>query len=381
MKGAVWITEMRNVGVLEVACEFELDHAPPRLRSGGVLYTCPVCGATRPHGRRHSYGGATGVGVRRDGLGWKCFACDATGDALDLVALCLGGRRFRKLDAARKAEVKAWCVRYLKLAAESGTRHFRVAHSTPAPSIAADYPPDSEVRALWESAFRVDWDRDVSAFLLRRGLDPTALADRDLVRAIASQSALPSWAKFESRSWHAAGYRMLTLWRDETGAARSITARQVFADASGPKSVAPSGHARGGLVFACELGRRVLAYGCHPSRWPVERASDAPFAIAPAEWWPASESLIVVVVEGEPDALTWTTEYGDAAEHPPAVLGLVAGAWTRAIADRIPDGSHVVIATDHDDQGEKYARHVVQTFDGRAVEISRWRAPLVSEAS
>jgi len=43
----------------------------------------------------------------------------------------------------------------------------------------------------------------------------------------------------------------------------------------------------------------------------------------------------------------------------------VSGSWSAAIAARIPNGSHVVIATDNDAAGDKYAEIIAASLSGR----------------
>jgi hypothetical protein len=71
------------------------------------------------------------------------------------------------------------------------------------------------------------------------------------------------------------------------------------------------------------------------------------------------------VAEGEPDFLTWATRFSDADEAAPAVLGVVSGSWTTCIADRMPDGARMIVRTDHDEPGEKYAHTIQMTLRGR----------------
>ena len=82
-------------------------------------------------------------------------------------------------------------------------------------------------------------------------------------------------------------------------------------------------------------------------------------------WWPKKTPLRIVVVEGEPDFLTWATRHGDAAETAPAVLGLWSGAWTSALAARIPAGCRILLRTDLDACGHDYATRVARDLADR----------------
>jgi hypothetical protein len=94
-----------------------------------------------------------------------------------------------------------------------------------------------------------------------------------------------------------------------------------------------------GLVMANELGREVLAWG--------------------GLWGPQPEG--VVIVEGEPDYLTACCAWPDW-----AVLGITSGAWTEELARTVPRGAVVVVRTDADTAGDRYAAHVAETLTGWA---------------
>jgi hypothetical protein len=75
--------------------------------------------------------------------------------------------------------------------------------------------------------------------------------------------------------------------------------------------------------------------------------------------------ISVVVVEGEPDFLTWATRYSDGDADAPIVFGVVCGAWSGELAARIPDGARVVVRTHQDPSGERYAAEIARTLLGR----------------
>ncbi len=218
-------------------------------------------------------------------------------------------------------------------------------------------PPSGEVRALWARASSVLEVPDVAAYLERRGADVLAVADGDLARALPNDGAdLPRWARLGRRAWSASGHRLLVALHDERGELRSMLARDVTGEAE-RKSLAPQGYARRGLAMACGLARQILETGARPPWW----TGDAP-------------RLRIVVAEGEIDFLVAASRIGDGSEHAPAVVGIVAGSWSEAIAARMPDGAELVIATDPDEGGERYARQIVESLAGRPVRLARWRA-------
>ena len=119
---------------------------------------------------------------------------------------------------------------------------------------------------------------------------------------------------------------MLPLY-DASGVLPSVHARNV--QGVEPKGALPAGCCARGLVLADDAGRELL------------RGS----ANVTSVW----------VAEGVPDFLSCASAWGDAAEDCPAVLGIMAGSWTAAVAASVPDGARVTIATHHDDAGSKYA--------------------------
>jgi DNA primase len=67
-----------------------------------------------------------------------------------------------------------------------------------------------------------------------------------------------------------------------------------------------------------------------------------------------------VVAEGEPDFLTRATLTTGA-----AVVGVHSGAWTADHAAAVPTGTRVIVRTDRDDAGERYACEVLDSLKHR----------------
>jgi hypothetical protein len=126
---------------------------------------------------------------------------------------------------------------------------------------------------------------------------------------------------------------------DERGRMRSVRAWCV-SESNDPKRLPASGYRASGLVLACTSAVALLRAG-----------------VAPSDARPR-----VVVVEGEPDFLTWATRFSDASPNVPAVLGVVAGAWSDEIAARIPSGARVIVRTHRDAAGERYAEAIKRTL-------------------
>lgn len=367
-KGAEWIEGMRGVRVLDVAQALGLAELGPKTPSAWCLSPCPACGAERRHtksGKNGDKRGAVGVAKAKP-AGWHCYQCEASGDALDLVAFRLRGHRLADLHDNGKAEVREWCMRWLGLdtSPTSSPRPLPLARPTPPPAPEPEpvYPPAAEVAALWAACVRVDDDAEAAAWLREvRHVDPTRIADADVARVLPSDASTPSWATLGGRPWTATRHRLVVPMVDARGVVRSVLARRVpNPTAEGDlKSTAPKGYQRAGLVMACPLARQLLEHGARP------------------EWWPAGAELRVIVAEGETDWLAWITASSDANETAPAVLGMVSGSWTPAIAARAPDGAVVLVATDNDAEGDKYAARVLETLAERMragkMKLERWR--------
>lgn len=296
-----------------------------------------------------SHGGTSlSVRPRADGLQVRCFGCDLAGDVFTLIAAARGldvRRDFAKVLAEGAALAHLWAV-----ADElEGRPVARVQRPAPAPPpIRATnepertYPAIAEVCALWESSGFTEDDAEVCAMLTARALPPALIDLYALARVLpAAPAPLPSWARVSGLSWRDAGYRLIVPMYDAHGEMRSLRAWRI-GEGDGQKRIAPAGHLSGGLVFACGGGRVMLT---------GERAELG--------------ARTVVIVEGDPDFLTWATKYDDAALSPPLVLGVVSGAWRDEVAARIPDGSTIAIRTHHDPPGDKYAEAINQSLRKR----------------
>lgn len=276
-------------------------------------------------------------------LSVHCFACDHRGDVLDLVAVVNG------IDCQREFR------RVLRLASDlagSALEDPRPRqHPVRRPEVRGDYPPFDEVAKLWASCRPVLDDPPVVRWLCSRGLDPGAVEASGVARALPIGMPLPRWARCGGRTWSEAGYRCVLSMFDERGDLRSVRVRRVV-EGQGPKALPPTGHRIGGLVMAESFAQRILKTG----KWP--------------DCWSEAATPRIVIAEGEPDFLTWAGLRSDADEDGPLAFGIVAGSWTVGIAARVPTGSRVVIRTDHDPAGEKYADVISASLAGR-VSMSR----------
>lgn len=220
----------------------------------------------------------------------------------------------------------------------------------PEPELASlcEYPPALDVLDLWlTGSVDVTADATCSAWLRdKRALCPETIADRGLCRFITENASQPAWARFGGQSWLNAGYRVLVPFYDAGGLLQALRAGTTSAEAK-VKRVSPFGYSTKGLVMADSLGLEMLKTGKRPG------------------WWQAEAAFRVVIAEGEPDFLTWATRSSDADELAPAVLGVIQGSWTGELAARIPSGSKVIVRTDPDPAGDKYAETINRTLAGR----------------
>lgn len=311
-------------------------YKPGRQAGGGLLIRCPAHNEHTP---------SCSVRRGRDGtIAVQCFGCGFTGDALSLVAIARG------LDLrADFPAVLGEAARLAGVALDTG----RPAEPHLAPTPAFNYPDTAEVAALWASAGPISTDDQAAAYLAGRAIDPGAVDLYQLARVLPAAASAPPWARCRGIPWPRS-HRLILPVVDHLGAVRSLRAWRLSPQGpedDTPKRVAPAGKALAGLLLACPTARRMLATGQAPS-WATEAAP-----------------LDVLITEGEPDFLTWAARVSDANEAPPAVLGVVAGAWCEAIADRIPDGSRVIIRTHQDPSGDRYAVEIRGSLTGRALTI------------
>jgi len=334
---AQWIDRMRAVSVAAVAGEVGLSTDFPETPSALTAGPCPACGARTRHPKRRDRRGALGIPKDSSG-GWHCFECEQSGDAIDLVSFHVGGRRFRDLGDEDKTAVRARCERFLGTVGSAP----RVTRSAAA-QLAPTYPDRAEVAAVWGRAHSLLLADDCVGHWCEgeRGLSVVDLARLDLARQLDECAGLPAWAGGGDpwRPWPAMGLDLVVPLFDAKGEPRSLLFRKT-SQGGRFKSAGAKGYQRAGLVNG--VGRHLLKYGL----------------IAP------DPQLQVVVVEGEMDFLSACLRWapGDCER---AVFGIVAGSWSDQVAARVPDGATVIVATDPDEEGSKYARRIASTLSAR----------------
>lgn len=335
---SAWAAEVKDRGVAAVAVALGLEVRP----RGRNLGPCPACQAPR----RGSSDPRGPIGLTADGRGWTCHRCGAKGDAVTLAALVQHGALPAKGDTAGWRDVAAFCEahglcagRPAEAASRPATPRSRPVVTTPPP--APRRPLEAEVRALWALCPSVMDDAAVRDWLTIRALDAALVADRDLVRALPLNGALPAWCAYRGASWRTSSHRVIVPLYGPGGRLESLHARAVTPTTPKDKAASPKDAEIRGLVMA-DAGGLALLMGA-----PLESARR------------------VIVAEGVPDFLTWATQYGDAAEDAPAVLGVIAGSWTSEIAATIPSGWTVIIRTHQDAAGDKYAETIRASLAGR----------------
>ena len=398
-----WLSQVKAAGLPAALVAAGYRPRPPT--NPRHVSPCPACGADQ-RGTQDSRGP---VGLRRDLLGWRCHACGVGGDAVTFVAYHLTGR---PLDRDNWVPTRDWCAERglcddpgSGRSGRSGRRNDgsceielsgispdpEVAEVAPVAAVAAvaevagvaavaevaevaavanpgggrpgrtgrtpapDRPDPIEVVDLWLRGTAVLDDAPTVAWLESRGIDPAAVLDLDLARVIAATGPLPRWTWGQGTTWRMSGHRLLFPLLGPTGQVESLRARFVPSPTlttprNGAKTMAARDCALTGVVLADALAQLMLA--------GEELADGTP---APDE----VRRVGLVVVEGEPDFLTWATRWSGEREDAPAVIGILSGTWTVAIAARVPTGTRVAIRTHADRAGNEYAQRVIGALRDR----------------
>lgn len=330
-----WFAEVhaRGVGPIARVLGLEVGKAGPR---GAFVRPCPACGAINRHPSRRDKRGA--VGLTPDGLGWRCHACDAHGDAVALAAWAVAQRP----NPSDWKPVRAALEGLLSVPLTQSPGESR---ASPA---ALARPPREELEALWNASLPLDavpsdleptWTGDVRAYLCQRGFDVGWLTTPE-VRGLAR--VLPPRERFPFPSWWPYPpevYRLALLGFEPDGTRATLQARAIRADVPAQdKTRNPRGFSYAGTLFTDDRGRAFLQ------------------ALQGRE--KADELEAVVIAEGLTDTLKLVQV---ARRHGRcwAVLGMVSGsasafrslsAWPRSVP--------CWVATDGDEAGDRYASQV-----------------------
>ena len=334
-----WIEDARRP-VLDVAAALGVPADPGR----GMA--CPACGEERRDRKRGA------VGLRKDGAGWRCHKCGATGDGIDLAAWSLEGRRLRELDADAQQRVRVWFV------AQGWSTTPAAPTTAPSKPTVLVRPPQDEVQGFWAASQPLtaarDHDTQALAFLRERGLEPAldAIASADLARLSPARNGTPWPAWWPAGRAHA--WRLLVPAFDARGVLTSLHARAVepMVNDQGepmPRQLWPG--SRGGT--------RYDAAG-------LFFADPAALAMMRGEVVDGLHTLLIC--EGLTDwlaAAAWCRVQG---RDDLAVLGGVAGSFPALSELSIPLGVRVLAAVDADPAGDRYFAQIHQALPRAAVQ-------------
>lgn len=308
-----------GVGVVARALGLEARHS----RSWSP---CPSCGATE-RGKGDKRGP---IGTRADDRGWQCHRCGLKGDPVGLVAVVVTGDTSPTdwADVRERAEALGL---YRGDPVTGAPLHVPRETRPPEPPKRVD---PGEVAELWDRCRPVRDDPKVAAWLTSRALDHDRIAIRSLARALPVNGTLPPWARCRGGTWRELGYLLVVPMNGEDGKLAGLRARRVVAaDDDLPKGAAMAGAACAGLVMAKRGAKGVKQF------WIVEGETDFLRVATIDAWW------------DKPTA--------------PWVIGIVSGSWTPALGAGLPNKATVVIATDPDAAGDKYAAAIAATLADR----------------
>lgn len=338
-------------------------------RGGRSWGPCPVCGAER-RGRDERRGPLTFYGDR-----WKCYAagCEAGGTAAALLAATRfreippkGDMRWREvlieMDGSFPQIYRPTKAHSVRSAPNQGVRNNSHRGDAESPI----YPPPDEVHAVWETCDRLDRlppDDAAVQYLIGRGLVPALLAQLDLARVLPERWPTPAPHWIPSSAIRTRIHRLVVPVYNARGELRSLRFRAVSTHRA--KSLPPAGFNVTGLVMADPLGHAVLrGERADKNRMPFDGR--------------------IVICEGETDF--WTVaarparlDRATAQGQTFAVFGLVAGAWTPDIAARVPTAARVLVCTDHDETGDRYAEVVRASLSPRC-SVLRRPSPLATSS-
>jgi len=343
-----WLDNIKAQPVLTVAKLLGLETKATRGASAGSIFGCPACSAKKRHTKRRDKRGA--IGLRGDGKGWQCHQCDQTGDGLDLVSWEMTQARFS--ETHDKAKVITWCKDMFGGDDSSPPPRMQAVSAPAAPVV--DEPEQEpayltdQALELWDACHRLSSDADAVAYVRSRGIsDPGLLEDWNTCRVL-PKDCTPSWTYHSPdggapKPWAETGHRLIFPLYDVHGQIRSVLARAIVPSERKSTTAGP----RSGLIL---LDGAVLDW--------LRR------------YRPQVDDAVLHVVEGEIDfVLRCEAIQNEPLSH--GVVGITSGSWKKAHAWKMPYPIHVRLDTDNDDQGDKYARHIVSTFEGLDTTFTR----------
>jgi len=353
-----WIDQFRDSSVVEVAVRLGYE---PRRHTSSHSTKCPACGAVLRHKKSRDRRGAVGI-PHANPAGWRCFQASCGGDAIDFVAFHVGGRRFRDLGDEDKREVQEWFCGPLSTQAgrfhHPGTRSAALPPPSSLPvaweNASTVYPPRDEVETFWDGCRPVWQDCDAMAYLESRQIhDARRLAEHDCVRVLPWDATCPAWAHCGERAWADSGHRLIVPLYDWQGRMRSVIGRSLERQPR-VKSSGAKGFQRRGLVMAGTYGLEMLRVGPMAHMHRLEQ-----FRLSVYE----GEVSFLRGISQAPYDCVIEEDYRPAAFR--GALGIFSGSFTRDVASRVPSGSVVVLRTDDDEPGRKYAEQIQASIGTR----------------
>lgn len=313
---------------IEIAKENTFDSVAANLgiKQKGYRYgPCPACGAKSvgKKDKRLPIGRTRGTNT----AGWRCFACTAGGDMLDLVSYSIMGDRLR--DVKDYTQIKEFFH----------IKNFQTVEVTEPQK--EDIPSDDlyslfdsmELRKVSEANHR-----HVDAYLRSRGMNPREVREASVFSPefnylsltkveTSSGKKMPFWPYSWSRD-----YPICVPLFDFAGRMKNFQGRAITELDSGRKTMCPVGYNMSGFVFQCQTARA----------------------------WFLNETFVGVfwIVEGEIDFLHLASIFKD--DPNVAVIGIKNGSLPFFHRSKFPATAEIIIATDNDQKGDDYAQKIAE---------------------
>lgn len=321
MGNARYVDTLKDANILVVCGKLGLDVVEGHGTSPGS-FACPVCGVDK----RHDEEKRGACGITSTGKGWSCFACEAKGDAINLVCLKLAGMRdLRECTDAQRGEIKEWCEENTGATPAAERPTLKVVRTPP------KYPTAEVLAGIWERCVPVDEDEEVCAWLVSKNIDPVVVTACDLARALPADAG---------GSWGKSGRRLISPLRDAEGVIRNVKGRMIVKSEL-PKSVSIKGFAMADLAFFD----------------PAARDYD-----------------LVIFCEGEKKQLQFSTHYPKA-----MVYGIGSGMISDELVSRVPEDVDIFLAVDPNEAGAKYATDIMRRLNEKQrARVTCWKGLTVS---
>lgn len=259
---------------------------------------CPIHGGDNP----------SSLVIDVQSLVFYCHRCGATGDPIDFLAQLEYGAGVR----ARGQIFRAAADELRRRAGASAAMPVNTQKEKPRLEW-------STMRRAIKGALRTE---DFATELAAWGVIDHAAVRKECV--LMRKHHVPRWAP------RCGSYRLVIwLWTPECCTPAGAVLRSFDPPKGKPKSCGPMGYTARGLCMVNAAARTAMRI--------------------------KSPHRTFIVREGERDFLL-------DASRGHAVIGIRSGSWSTEWAAALPPAAHLEIATDHDEAGEKYARHIVRTL-------------------